>query len=161
MEGGKKEYSNTQDKVTYCREAELTIKKKDSEFKREKIATSADAAKYIKQFYHDDIEIYESFFVLMLNRRNETIAYAKIAQGGVSMVLVDVKIIAKYILDTMCSSVIVAHNHPSGTLEASKEDIALTRRIKNMCDLIDVRVLDHLILTPSGEYYSFGDKGKI
>ena len=91
-----KEYSNTQDKVTYCREAELTIKKKDSEFKREKIATSADAAKYILVFYHDDIEIYESFFVLMLNRRNETIAFAKIAQGGVSMVLVDVKIISKY-----------------------------------------------------------------
>ena len=154
-------YETPKSNVSYCKEAELTIKKRNSDFEKRKIISSMDAAQYIKQFYHDDIEIYESFFVLILNRRNETIAFAKIAQGGVSMVLVDVKIIAKYILDTMCSSVIVAHNHPSGTLEASREDRALTEKIKNMCDLIDVRLLDHLILTPSGEYYSFGDKGEI
>ena len=154
-------YETPKSNVSYCKEAELTIKKRNSDFEKRKIISSMDAAQYIKQFYHDDIEIYESFFVLMLNSRNETIAFAKIAQGGVSMVLVDVKIIAKYILDTMCSSVIVAHNHPSGTLEASREDRALTEKIKNMCDLIDVRLLDHLILTPSGEYYSFGDKGEI
>ena len=92
-------YETPKSNVSYCKEAELTIKKRNSDFEKRKIISSMDAAQYIKQFYHDDIEIYESFFVLILNRRNETIAFAKIAQGGVSMVLVDVKIIAKYILD--------------------------------------------------------------
>lgn len=138
----------------------LTVKESESEFKKVKITSSKEAYKVIKQFYHEDIEIYESFFILLLNRANETIGYAKISQGGVTGTVVDTKIIAKYCIDTLASSVILAHNHPSGNLYPSNADIKITTKIKKALGFIDTAVLDHLILSKKG-YYSFADEGEI
>lgn len=138
----------------------LTVKESESEFKKVKITSSKDAYEVIKQFYHEDIEIYESFFVLLLNRANETIGYAKISQGGVTGTVVDVKIIAKYCIDTLASSVILAHNHPSGNLFPSDADNNITQKVKKALGYIDTVVLDHLILTKN-DYFSFADNGKI
>lgn len=154
-----KTYETAPDNVTYCKEAELTIKKKNSEFSKTQISSSKDAFEYIKQFYHEDIDIYESFFALFLNRKNQTIAYAKIAQGGLSMVLVDSRIIGKYALDTLAQSVIIAHNHPSGSLNPSQEDKMLTKRVQGVLDIIDVKLTDHIIITSENGYYSFMDNG--
>ena len=137
---------------------ELKAKKTPSNFEKVKIVSSKDAFKVIKQFYFDDIDIFESFFILCLNRNNQTIAYAKISQGGVTGTVVDIKLIAKYAIDCLASGVILAHNHPSGNLKPSNEDLAITKKVKEGLKILDIQVLDHLILTSQG-YLSFGDEG--
>ena len=137
---------------------ELKAKKTPSNFEKVKIVSSKDAFNVIKQFYFDDIDIFESFFILCLNRNNQTIAYAKISQGGVAGTVVDIKLIAKYAIDCLASAVILAHNHPSGNLKPSNEDLAITKKVKEGLKILDIQVLDHIILTSQG-YLSFGDEG--
>ena len=136
---------------------ELRAKKTPTNFEKVKIVSSNDAYKVISQFYFDDMDIFESFFILCLNRNNQTIAYAKISQGGVSGTVVDIKLIAKYAIDCLASGVILAHNHPSGNLKPSPEDIKITQRAKEALEILDIQVLDHVILTSDG-YYSFKDE---
>jgi DNA repair protein RadC len=138
----------------------ITLRKDPTDFERVKIGSSKDAADYIRQFYNGDIEIFESFFVLLLNRQNETIGYAKISQGGVTGTYVDTKIILKYVVDTFASGVIIAHNHPSGALTPSAQDDLITSKLKSAITLLDSSLLDHVILT-SNNYYSYADNGKI
>ncbi len=134
------------------------LTKTQSDIENVKIQSSKDAYNYIKQFYLDDVDIYESFFIAILDRSNSTVGYAKISQGGIVGTVVDVKIIAKYCIDSLASSVILAHNHPSGNRNPSKADENITHKISNALKLIDVQVLDHLIITRDG-YFSFADEG--
>ena len=136
------------------------LKKIQSEFPKQKITRSEQAAYFIKGFYRDDIEIFESFFILLVNRSNETIGYAKISQGGTVGTIVDVKIIAKYCIDSLANGVILAHNHPSGNLNFSEQDIMMTKKIKKALTYIDVTVLDHIVLTNSA-YSSMADENKL
>lgn len=138
----------------------ISLKKDPTQFKRIKINSSNDSANYIRQFYSDDIEIYESFFILLLNRQNKTIGYAKISQGGVAGTVVDAKIIIKYIVDTLASGVILCHNHPSGNLTPSTQDLEMTKKLSQAAKLVDSQVIDHIILTPDS-FYSFADNGLI
>lgn len=139
---------------------EYTLGKKASIFEKVKMKESEDVEKYIRQFYSDDIEIYESFFLLLLNIANETIGYAKISQGGITGTVVDIKILLKYVVDSLASGVVICHNHPSGNLRPSVEDISLTKSIKEALKLLDSKLIDHIILT-SENYYSFSDNGLI
>jgi DNA repair protein RadC len=138
-------------------QALFQIKKTETNFPRLKVTSSKEAYNVIRQYYSDDIEVYESFFILLLDRSNTTVGYAKISQGGIVGTVVDVKLIAKYCLDSLCSGVILAHNHPSGNLNPSGQDLEITKKIKSALSLIDTVVLDHLILT-SKEFYSFQDQ---
>ena len=135
---------------------ELSIKKTKTDFPKVKITTSKDAEQFIRQFYSDDIGIYESFFILLLNRGGYTTAFAKISQGGPAGTVVDVKIIAKYIADTLAHGIILAHNHPSGNTTPSPQDKQITERIKEVAKIFETEVLDHIILTEES-YYSFAD----
>lgn len=123
------------------------LRKLQTSFPQEQILTSLDAAKFIRQFYFDDIEIYESFFLLTLNSDNRTTGYYKISQGGINGTVVDIRLIAKYALDNLATAVVIAHNHPSGSTKASKEDIRVTIQIKNALALFQIHILDHIILT--------------
>lgn len=136
------------------------LKKNKTEFKNIKINNSQESANFIRQFYSDDIGIFESFFILMLNRSNTTIGYAKISQGGTAGTVVDIKIVAKYAVDSLANSVILAHNHPSGSLTPSAQDLEITSKIKQGLSLLEIQVLDHIILTEEN-YYSFADEGRI
>lgn len=138
----------------------LELKKLQSNFPAEKINSPQTACDFIRQFYGDDLEIFESFFILLLNRENKTIAYAKISQGGISGTVVDIKLIAKYAVESLASGVILAHNHPSGNLTPSPQDISLTKKCVEVLNLMDIKVLDHLILSAEG-YYSFIDNGEL
>lgn len=120
--------------------------------------TSADFA---MKFYHDDISIYESAFIILLNQQLQAIGWAKIAQGGLASTIVDIRIVAKYAVDSLATGVIFVHNHPSGQLRPSAPDDALTRRLKEGLALLDVKLLDSIILSPTGEYYSYQDEGRI
>lgn len=137
---------------------EIELKFKNKVFEQTNIKSSIQSYYVIKKFYHEDIELYESVFLLLLNNANKTIGYAKISQGGVKETVVDVKIIGKFIVDSLATGCIVAHNHPSGNRTPSEEDKRLTMRINDVCRLLDCRLVDHLILLADG-YYSFADEG--
>jgi DNA repair protein RadC len=136
------------------------LKATDSEFTKVKITTSESAEKFIRQFYGDDLEIFESFFILLLNRANETIGYAKISQGGIVGTVVDKKILLKYVVESLATGIILAHNHPSGNTNPSQADLNITKDLQQLCNLVDSEVLDHVILT-ADSFYSFADNGKL
>ena len=134
------------------------LKKIKSEFPCVQIKSSSDAANFIREFYSDDIEIFESAFILLLNRANKTIGYAKISQGGITGTVIDVKIVCKYTIDSLASGVILCHNHPSGNLQASNEDKNVSKKIKESLTFIDSVLVDSIIITKDG-YLSLADEG--
>jgi DNA repair protein RadC len=126
---------------------------------QEKLTNSTASSKYIREnFFKDDIEVYESFFMLLLNRANKVVGYVKISQGGITGTVVDVKLMAKIIVDNLASGIIVCHNHPSGNTDPSAQDKAITKKIQGMCEFFDCNLLDHIILT-ADSYLSFADEG--
>jgi DNA repair protein RadC len=133
---------------------------KDSNLVAKKITSPNESADYARMFFHEDIVLYESFFIILLDRGNYTKAWAKISQGGVSGTVVDIKIIAKYIVDTLASGVILVHNHPSGNTTPSENDKKITDKIQNACKYLDCSLLDHIILTKDS-YFSFAKNGLI
>lgn len=101
---------------------------------------------------------HEEFWIVYLDRSNKIIDKTRISQGGISGTVIDVRIIMKQALDKLASSIILAHNHPSGNLTPSHADTEITRKICNAAKLFDILVLDHLIITKS-HFYSFADEG--
>ncbi len=85
--------------------------------------------------------------------------FYEVSNGGITGTLVDVRILFAVLLKSLTTAVILLHNHPSGTLKPSEADKRLTKKIKKAGELFDIKVLDHLILTPEGDYYSFADNG--
>lgn len=104
----------------------------------------------------------EAFYFLPMNRRNVAICKPiLVSKGGVAGTVVDTKVLFKKILEhNRVNGFIVAHNHPSGNLNPSGEDYNLTKKIKEAADLLDLKLLDHLIITLNG-YYSFVDNGHL
>lgn len=137
---------------------EYSITAKKQNFEIVKIQTSSDVYEFAKQFYHEDILIYESAFLVLINRANNVIGYAKISQGGICGTVVDPKIIAKYAIDCLASSVIFIHNHPSGNINPSVEDKRLSEKLRSGLSFLDIRLLDSIIISDSG-YYSMSDEG--
>lgn len=103
---------------------------------------------------------HEEFIALFLNRRNVVTSKEIISTGGMTGTVVDPKLIFKRALDKRACGIILAHNHPSGSLKPSKQDIALTKQVSDAGRLLDIQVLDHLIISEQG-YYSFADEGML
>lgn len=97
---------------------------------------------------------HEEFWLIYLKRNHRIIKKERISIGGISSTVVDPKVIFKKVLEEAASSIILAHNHPSGNLKPSEEDIRLTKKMKEAGNILDVKVLDHLIITDHS-YYSF------
>ena len=108
---------------------------------------------------------HEEFWAVYLSNRNKVIHRQRIASGGQTATTVDLRILFRIALEQKAVSLIVAHNHPSGQLKPSRDDHELTRRIQEAGNLLQVKLLDHLIIgiSPSGQadYYSFHDEGHI
>jgi DNA repair protein RadC len=145
--------------LTIVAALELGRRRKDlDEDEKPRIATSKDAFDLVKA---DLLDIqHEEFWILVLNRANRAIRKHQISQGGVAGTIADPKIIFKLALDTLGSSIILAHNHPSGNLTASQADIDLTKKLKEAGKLLEIQVLDHLIVAGQ-KYFSFADEGMI
>ena len=110
--------------------------------------TSCDVAvAALRQLWGDDIDIYESIFIVTLDVSNKINGWAKISQGGISSSIADVRLVAKIAIETLASGVIIAHNHPSGQLKFSDADIRLTKTIEDGLALFNIKLLDHIILT--------------
>lgn len=103
---------------------------------------------------------YEEFWVLFLNRSNRLIEKQKISQGGISGTVTDVRIILRYAIELQASSMIVCHNHPSGGLKPSQSDIDITKKLAEAGKIMDVKLLDHLIVTDTS-FFSFADEGML
>ena len=103
---------------------------------------------------------HEEFWIILLNRRNLVIKTELISRGGLSATVVDPKIIFKKALEHSASSIILAHNHPSGNLKPSEEDIKITEKLIRAAGNLDIKILDHLIFGMEA-YYSFADEGKL
>lgn len=123
---------------------------------RLQIRSSLDAHKCIAPLLQD--LPHEEFWILLLNRSNKVISRQRISIGGVSGTVVDAKIIFKKALDLLACSIILCHNHPSGSLKPSQADIDITRKLKKAGEVLEVAVLDHLIISENG-FYSFADEG--
>lgn len=151
-----KKESNANERKAY----ELSLKKTKCDFEQIRINSSADSANYARQFYHEDLTIYESSFIMLLNGAQRIIGWVKIGQGGVSTTSVDIRLICKYAIESLASAVILVHNHPSGDKKPSTIDERLTKDVRNSLELFQCKLLDHIILTED-DYYSFTDNGML
>lgn len=130
-----------------------------SEIQNVTINDDVAASSFIRGLYEEEsIEVQEYFFVLYLNRRNKIKGYYKHAIGGINSVTVDTRIILAVAMKSLSTSIIVAHNHPSGSILPSEEDIRLSKRLKEAAKLFDIKLLDSIILTKDG-YYSMANHG--
>ncbi len=120
------------------------------------VSSSKDAYVLLKS-YLEDLQT-EEFWALFLNQSNKVIHTEKLTQGGITQSVVDVRILFKVALEKYATGIIVAHNHPSGSLKPSSEDKSITEKISEGGKILNVQLLDHLIITRSA-YFSFNDEG--
>lgn len=123
---------------------------------RDKIMSSRQAYE-IFQPHLSDLS-YESFYVLYLNRANKMIWKERMSTGGIAGTVVDTKMILRTAIEKLSSSIFIAHNHPSGNLKPSESDVKISRTLQSACNLIDIKLLDHLIIGDK-DYFSFHDEG--
>ena len=113
-----------------------------------------DVNDFIRTVYPVAINIREAMMVLFLNNSNRTVGYSVASIGGITATLVDIRLVLRDALLTQSTGIILIHNHPSGSLTPSEADKTITDKIKKAANLMDIKLLDHLILTENG-YYSF------
>lgn len=128
---------------------------------RSKIYSSEDAYKVLLPTYKEDTICYKEYFkVLFLNQANQVLGYTLISEGGITETSVDVRVILQAALLTNSVALVLAHNHPSGNPRPSRQDMEITKQVKEAARLMRITVIDHLILTDAG-YYSFADEGQL
>lgn len=123
-----------------------------------KISSSSSVNEFIRKLYPVDLTYREAVLVLYLNNANRTISFSIISIGGLTGTLVDIRLILKDALLSKATAMILIHNHPSSSLSASCADKDITKKVKEASALMDIKLLDHLILTEDS-YYSFADDG--
>ncbi|HRL72549.1 MAG TPA: DNA repair protein RadC, partial [Flavobacterium sp.] len=101
---------------------------------------------------------HEEFWIIYLNNSNKVISKSQLSKGGITGTLVDIRIVFKTALEMGATALILCHNHPSGTLIPSDADRQITRKLKLAGDSLEIKVLDHLIVTETS-YFSFADEG--
>jgi DNA repair protein RadC len=143
--------------ITIISALELGRRKMDTGASKENKINSANDVYQILRPHFIDLP-HEEFWVLLLNRANQVIKKVQISSGGVTGTVVDAKIIFKQALEHLACGIILAHNHPSGNLQASEQDIQLTQKIKAAGMLMDIQLLDHLIIT-NNHFLSFVEEG--
>lgn len=120
------------------------------------VSTSKEIANYLRSALKDFR--HEVFAVMFLNQANKVNHFEVVSEGGITGTVADPRIILKKALEHDAVSVILSHNHPSGSLKPSRADEMLTNKIKEAAKYFDIRVIDHIIVSEDG-YYSFADEG--
>ena len=144
---------------------EVTLKKVKTNlpFLNYQIKTSKDAADFLVEYVYDldTLELFECAHVLLLNRANRIINYAKISEGGISSTVIDPKKVFQFAFLSNASGIIISHSHPSGQRKPSEADIKLTAKIKEAGNFLDLPLMDHIIICPGNDHYSFADEGRL
>lgn len=140
-------------------EVELSYKPKFKSLHQ--VTCSEDAYKYLFPTYKEGTICYKEYFkVLFLNQAKQVLGYTLISEGGITETSVDVRVILQAALLTNSVAIILAHNHPSGNMKPSRQDMEITKQVKDAARFMRITVTDHLILTDEG-YYSFADEGQL
>ena len=139
-------------KISYCEKLGIIDSKP--------LNSPSDVAKLLYQNWDKGtIGLHETFKVLLFNQGNRVKGVYQASTGGLTGTLVDLRLLFAVVLKSVSTSIIIAHNHPSGTNRASEADKKLTHKIKKAAELFDITVLDHLIILPNGKYFSFSENG--
>ena len=125
---------------------------------QDKIRGAADVAAQFRPLLCD--LMHEEFWVLLLNRANTIIGKEQISKGGLTGTVADPRLIFRSAIDRRAAAIVVCHNHPSGNLSPSEQDIRLTKNLVEAGKVLEIPVLDHIIITQHG-FYSFADEGRI
>lgn len=142
-------------------ELRIKVERKDGDGQIYQVKSSNDAANYFRTIFNADTILWtEESAMICLNRANEIVGCFKVSSGGTASTIMDAKVIFVQALNACAHSIILAHNHPSGNRTPSDNDIKLTKRLVKGADLLDMRVLDHIILTDKS-HLSMADEGYI
>jgi DNA repair protein RadC len=140
-------------------EVELVYKSKVKASERLQIASSKDAYELFLTLWEEGkMDLVEQFKVLFLNRANKVLCVYNVSSGGITGTVADPRLIYSAALKVNAVSLLLCHNHPSGNLKPSRQDEELTQKMKGAGAFLDMKVLDHLIVSSEG-YYSFADEG--
>ena len=139
------------------REVTAVYKPNDS-VQNVKITNSKDVNDFVRTIYPVEINIREAMLVLYLNNSNKTMGYSIAGIGGITATVVDIRLILRDALLTQSTNIILVHNHPSGSLTPSEADRQMTDKVRKAAEVMDIKLLDHLILTED-TYYSFAEYG--
>jgi len=143
--------------ITIAAALELGRRKKETGNSERVIIKSSQTAYEVLKAHLSDLP-HEEFWMLLLNRANAVLKAECISKGGINATLVDARLVFKPAILHNASSIVLAHNHPSGNLRASDEDIKLTKKLREAGKLFDITVFDHIIVGENN-YYSFADEG--
>ncbi len=143
--------------ITLAAALELGRRRQLSEVINKKIINNSQSAADILMPLMSDL-VYESFCIMCLTTGNKLMHYEFVSSGGLTSTVVDVRLILKIALLHMASRLVIAHNHPSGSLNPSKADEVITEKIKNAASLMDIHLVDHIIIAEK-QYFSFADNG--
>ena len=142
--------------VTIAAALELGRRRKDGRpAQKSKISNSREAFNLLQPFLGE--LAHEEFWIVYLNNANVVIHAALLSKGGITGTLVDVRLVMKKALELGAVALILAHNHPSGTLLPSEADKRITRKLRTASEALDIKIVDHLIITER-DYYSFADQ---
>jgi DNA repair protein RadC len=145
--------------ITIVAALELGRRRRGEEALEKKKITSSKSVFELMQPIIGELE-HEEFWIIFLNNSNKVIDKKQLSKGGITGTLVDVRLVLKNALEVGATGLILAHNHPSGTLKPSEADKSLTNKLKMASESLDIKVLDHLIVTEKA-YFSFADEGLI
>ncbi len=133
-------------KMKYSKIKLQMLREKNFEYDSKRIKSAEDIVKTINQYEELEKATQENVLLICLDTKNKIICYSEIAKGGLDSCYIDITTIFKTALLCNSNKFILIHNHPSGTAKASQQDIRITKRIKDMAEIMDMQLLDHIII---------------
>ena len=147
-------------KIINAKVAEIQVSYHPAISNKPVITSSLDAfAELIEIFPQETLALQERFVAMYLNRSNRVLGVYELSVGGITGTVVDIRLLLSVALKIAATSIILCHNHPSGSLKPSAQDKDITRKIMMACGLFDIKVVDHLIVTPDRKFLSMAEEG--
>ena len=146
--------------MNFLNEITVLYERKTIELEKDKIKSSGDIISVLKEVYEKNkISYQEEVIILYLINSNKLLGYQKLCTGGLTSAIIDVRLIYSTALKSLATGIIISHNHPSGNTRPSRTDELITQKLVEAGKLFDINVLDHIIVNPDFEFFSFADEG--
>jgi len=147
---------------TFLHVTEISVfyRNKTSIHLKPQILSSKDIYDLMKPIFGEALNHHEEFWIILLNSQNRVLGVSQIAKGGITETTVDIRIIFQIAIKANAVNIALCHNHPSGNLKASSQDELITKKIFQAGKLLDIKILDHLIISDNG-YLSFADENML